>query len=193
MELHKGLPLLYFKDQAVWLTWLEKNHTTTDGIWVKFAKKNSGIPSMTYAEARDGGLMYGWIDGLKNGIDERYYALRFLPRRPKSIWSKINCDIAEALINNGQMKPAGLAQVKAAKADGRWDAAYEPQSKMTVPEDLQKAFDKNPGAEDFYKAINKSNQYAFLFRIHTAKRPETRARHIEKTITMLLEGKTYHA
>jgi len=192
MEYYKDLPLLHFDTQTDWLIWLEANHSSVAGIWVRFAKKNTGIPSMTYAEARDGALMYGWIDGVKNRIDDTYYALRFVPRRAKSVWSKINCEIAETLIAEGKMKPAGLVQVEAAKADGRWDNAYASQSKMTIPPELQAAFDKNPDAKAFYETITKANQYAFLYRIHTAKKPETRARHVQKTIDMLLEGRTIH-
>lgn len=189
---YKDLPLIHFDTQAEWLLWLASNHATAAGTWVRFAKKSTGIPTMTYAEARDGALMYGWIDGVKNRIDDTYYALRFVPRRAKSVWSKINCEIAERLIAEGKMKPAGLMQVEAAKADGRWDNAYASQSKMTVPPELQVAFDKHPKAKAFYETITKANQYAFLYRIHNAKKPETRARHVQKTIDMLLEGRTIY-
>jgi len=192
METYKDLPLLYFKDQAEWLEWLDKNYETPNGIWIKFAKKGTGIPSLTYPQARDGALMYGWIDGLKQRLDDSYFALRFLPRRPRSKWSKINCEIAEALIASGHMKPPGLKEVEAAKADGRWDNAYAPPSTMAIPEDLQKALDENPAAKTAFASLNQTNRYAFLYRIHTVKRAETRARHIQKTIDMLMRGETYH-
>jgi uncharacterized protein YdeI (YjbR/CyaY-like superfamily) len=192
METHKDLPLFFFKNQAEWLKWLEKNYETPNGIWIKFAKKHTNITSLTYTEARDGALMYGWIDGLKNRLDDTYFALRFLPRRPKSTWSKINCEIAENLIASGAMKPSGLKEVEIAKADGRWDNAYASQSTIEIPNDLQIALDQNPKAYTAFQSLNKSNRYAFLYRIHMAKRAETRARHIQKTIDMLLSGKSYH-
>lgn len=192
MEIYKNLPLIYFKNPNEWLKWLDKNHATSKGIWIKFAKKHTNIPSLNYVQAREGALMYGWIDGLKNRLDESYFALRFQPRNPRSTWSKINCNLAEGLIADGRMKPSGLAEVVAAKTDGRWEKAYASPSTITVPEDLQKALDQNPAAKLSFSLLSKSNRYAFLYRIHNVKRPETRARHIQKTIDMLISGKTYH-
>jgi uncharacterized protein YdeI (YjbR/CyaY-like superfamily) len=192
MEMHKDLPIIFFKDFDSWLEWLEKNFSDTKGIWIKFAKKASNIPSITYEEAREGALMYGWIDGLKNALDENYYTLRFTPRRPKGVWSKINCKIVENLIKEGKMKPSGLREVENARKDGRWDAAYESQSKITVPEDFEKALNKKPKAKAFFLTINSTNRYAFLYRIHTAKKPETRAARIERFVSMLENGEVFY-
>lgn len=192
MEIYKSHHILPFATQQEWLDWLEEHHNSAKGLWVKFAKKASGIPSITYEEAREAAIMYGWIDGLKNGIDENYYTLRFMPRLPKSGWSKINTDIAEQLINDGKMRPAGLEQVEKARADGRWEAAYHSQSTMEVPDDLREALQKNPAAEEFFATISKSNRYAILYRLHTAKKAETRAARLEKCIDMLNAGEVFH-
>jgi uncharacterized protein YdeI (YjbR/CyaY-like superfamily) len=193
MEIQKAeLPLIPFETFEAWLEWLEINHSISNGLWIKFAKKASGIPSITYEQAREGALMYGWIDGQKGSVDDNFYKLRFTPRRSKSIWSKINCGIVEALIAEGKMKPSGLKEVESAKADGRYEAAYESQSKITVPEDFQKALDSNPKAKEFLNTVNSVNRYAFLYRIHTAKKPETRAARIAKFIEMLKNGEVFY-
>ena len=185
MEMHKDLPVYFFKDQILWLDWLTSNYQQTEAIWIKFGKKNSGIQSITYEEAREGAIIYGWIDGLKNGYDEQFYLIRFTARRPKSKWSKINREIAEDLIQQGRMMPSGQKEVDTAKADGRWDAAYDSPSNMQIPDDFQQALDANPKALAFFKTINKTNRYAFLYRIHDAKKPETRQKRIHQFIEML--------
>lgn len=192
METHKDLPLLYFASYQEWLDWLAANHDKYDAVWIKFAKKASGVPSITYEEAREGALIYGWIDGVKNALDEKFYTLRFTPRRKKSIWSKINREIVEDLIKKGKMKASGLEEVEKAKSDGRWDAAYDSPSNIQVPEDFQKALDAHPKAKEFFGTVNKTNRYAFLYRIHTAKRKETRGERIQKFIQMLEGGEVFY-
>lgn len=193
IETFKDLPLLIMSSQQEWFDWLDKNHDKVPAVWVMFAKKNSGEQTITYEETREGALMYGWIDGLANGFDDKFHVQRWTPRRPKGVWSKINRGIAEELIKQGKMKPSGLKEVEAAKQDGRWDAAYEGQATITVPEDFQRALDANKRAREFFATINKTNRYAFLWRIHTAKRPETRAKRIEKFIGMLERGEVFHS
>lgn len=192
MEQHENLPIKLFKDFDSWIAWLEKHHEKESGIWVKFAKKSSGVQSITYEEAREGAIMYGWIDGLKHGLDETYYTLRITKRRPKGNWSKINREIAEELIKNGRMQSAGMREVDAAKNDGRWEKVYDSQSKITIPEDFQKLLNKNPKAKEFFSTLNSANRYAFLYRIQTAKKPETRKARIEKFIEMLNHGEAFH-
>jgi uncharacterized protein YdeI (YjbR/CyaY-like superfamily) len=157
-------------------------------VWIKFAKKASGIDTVLYAEALDVALGYGWIDGQAAPIDEHWYAQRFTPRRARSKWSKRNVEKATELIERGEMKPAGLAEVERAKADGRWDAAYASPSKIEVPDDLRAALDANPKAAEFFETLSKTNRYAILYRIHDAKRPETRARRIEQFVAMCERG-----
>lgn len=183
---------LTFAAPADWRMWLSKNYTLEEGIWLKLAKKNSGIPSITYAEALDEALCYGWIDGLKRPFDDKYWLQRFSPRRAKSVWSKVNREHIERLANAGKMEASGLTAVEAAKADGRWDAAYDSPSKMTIPEDFQQVLDANATAHEFYKTLNKTNTYAILYRIQSAKKPETRTRRIEQIIEMLANGDKIH-
>jgi uncharacterized protein YdeI (YjbR/CyaY-like superfamily) len=187
-----NLPVVYFETPADWEAWLAAHHATAKGLWVKFAKKESGVPSMTYAQAVDGALCYGWIDGQSAAFDDKFWLQRFTPRRAKSKWSKINCDKVTVLLAEGRMQPAGLAEVEAAKADGRWERAYEPPSTISVPEDFQQRLDENPQAQAAFMTLNSTNRYAILYRIQDAKKPETRARRIEKFITMLNEGKTLY-
>jgi uncharacterized protein YdeI (YjbR/CyaY-like superfamily) len=159
---------------------------------MKIAKKDSGIESVTYDEALDVALAYGWIDGQKKAFDESYWLQKFTPRGPKSIWSKINTEKAEALIAKGEMKEAGMRAIEAAKQDGRWQAAYAGQKKMEVPEDLEAALARNKKAKDFFATLKGANRYAILFRIHTAKRPETRLKRIQQFVEMLARGETLH-
>jgi uncharacterized protein YdeI (YjbR/CyaY-like superfamily) len=183
------LPILPFSSRDEWAAWLEVNHASEpDGIWVKFAKKASGLPTITYEEARDTALCYGWIDGLVRSLDETSYLQRFTPRRSRSKWSKINRDIATRLIETGEMKPAGLAEVERAKADGRWDAAYDSPRTMSVPEDLAKALGKNPKAKAAFDALTRAQRYTILYNVHEAKRPETRVRRIDKYVAILAAG-----
>ncbi len=184
-----SLPTLHFATQTAWEDWLETNHTTCTGLWLKLAKKSAGIASVSYAEALDIALCYGWIDGQKASLDELFWLQRFTPRQPRSKWSQVNCKKAEELIAQGRMRAAGLKQVEAAKADGRWENAYHSQSKMAVPEDLLKRLAESPRARAFFETLNSTNRYAILYRIHDAKKPETRARRIEKFVTMLEEGR----
>ena len=184
----KELPVLLFENKKKWADWLEKQHDTSAGIWLKLAKKQSGISSVTYDEALDVALCYGWIDGQKKGLDDKYWLQKFTPRGPKSIWSKINTEKAETLIASGAMKPAGLKAVELAKQDGRWEAAYSSQKAMTVPEDFQIALNKNKKAREFFATLNSANRYAVLFRIQTAKKAETRARRIQQFVEMLERG-----
>ena len=186
------LPVIAFASREEFAAWLDEHHERPDGLWIKFAKKASGIPTVVYAEALEVALCHGWIDGQVAKFDDRHYLQRFTPRRARSKWSKINRDRATALIESGAMKPAGLAEVERAKADGRWDAAYDAPSRATVPDDLQRALDANPAAAEFFATLSGSNRYAVLYRIQDAKRPETRARRIEKFVAMLARGEKLH-
>lgn len=189
MSATPGLPVLAFASPAEWRAWLAENHEASKGLWLKIAKKGSGIASVTYDEALDVALCYGWIDGQKDSFDDAYFLQKFAPRGSRSKWSKINRDRATRLIESGTMAPAGLRAIEQARADGRWDAAYDGQRTATVPDDLQCALDQSPEARAFFAQLNSVNRYAILFRIHDAKKPETRARRIEKFIAMLAEGK----
>ncbi len=189
---HKGLPMLPFATKAAWIAWIRDHHADTDGIWIKFAKKDTGIASITYEQAREGAIMYGWIDGLKNAFDAQWYLIRITPRRARSRWSKINRDIAKELIARGKMRKAGHAEIERAKADGRWDAAYDPPSKIQPHPELTKALAASPKAKAFFKTISKANRYAILYPLHDAKRAETRTRRIKKFIAMLERGEVPH-
>lgn len=183
-----------FKTQKSWLTWLAKSHNQEEAIWLKFAKKASGKKTVSYEEAREAAIMYGWIDGLINKYDDQFYLIRFCSRRPRSKWSKINREIATQLIKANLMQPAGIQQVEAAKADGRWEAAYDSASTMKVPPELQKWLNlkKNKKAKEFFESITSSNRYAFLYRIQAAKREVTRNKWIEKAKEMLTNGEVFH-
>ena len=184
-----GVP---FATAADWEAWLDEHHADCDGIWVRFAKKASGIPTVVYAEAVGAALKYGWIDGHTKRLDDDHYIQRFTPRRARSRWSKINRAKAEALIASGEMRPAGLAEVQRARADGRWAAAYDAPSTATVPDDLRAALDADPQAGAFFETIDAGNRYAILHRIQEAKKPETRVRRIERFVAMLSRGETPH-
>jgi len=175
-----------------WEAWLEKNHRKSQGLWVRLAKKGSGLPSVTYVEALKIALCYGWIDGQKRGESERAWLQRFLPRSAKSIWSKINRGKATALIASGRMKAAGLAAVEAAKEDGRWEAAYDSPKGARVPEDFQAALDASPRARDCFRTLDGANRYAVLFRIQTVKKAETRERKIREFVEMLERNEKIH-
>lgn len=192
MTERQGLPVLAFASRDAFEEWLEAGHETSPGLWLKLAKKESGIPTVSYAEAVEVALCFGWIDGQKSGFDDAHWLQRFTPRRPRSKWSQTNCDRVEQLIAAGAMRPAGLAQVEAAKADGRWEAAYAPPSAAVVPDDLQAALDAVPAAAEFFATLNGTNRYAILYRVGDAKRPQTRAARIEKFVAMLAEGRTLH-
>jgi uncharacterized protein YdeI (YjbR/CyaY-like superfamily) len=181
-----------FKNQAAWSGWLDKNHARSSGIWLRLAKKNSGLQSVTYAEAIDSALCYGWIDGQKRPESEQAWLQRFCPRSAKSIWSKINREKALALIKNGRMMAAGQQAIAEAKSNGRWESAYDSPSRAAVPDDFQAALKSSPTANSFFETLDRANRYAILFRIQTAKKPETRARNIQKFIAMLERGEKIH-
>ena len=183
---------LYCESQKAWETWLRAHHETATAIWLKLAKKEAGVPSVTYAEALDVALCYGWIDGQKKSLGGGYWAQRFVPRRPRSNWSKVNCAKAEALIAAGKMRARGRREVDAAKADGRWARAYDSPRTARVPDDLRRALDASPKARDFFAALDGANRYAILYRVQTARRPETRARRIDTLVAMLAAGKKLH-
>lgn len=184
-----NLPIIHFESPEVWHKWLQENHETAPGLWLKIAKKSSGIPSVTYDEALEVALCFGWIDGQKGALDDQFWLQRFTHRRPKSKWSRINRDKATRLIKTGKMLPSGLQEVEAAKSDGRWEAAYSSQQSIEVPQDLQTELDRFPEAKAFFESLNKSSRYSILYHIHDAKRPETRVRRIQKHVDMLKAGK----
>jgi uncharacterized protein YdeI (YjbR/CyaY-like superfamily) len=186
------LPILPFASGAAWEAWLGREHAQATGLWLKIAKRDSGLATVTYAEALDAALCFGWIDGQKRAFDATWFLQRFTPRRRGSRWSRINTRHAERLIASGRMRPAGLAQVEAARADGRWAAAYEGQRGATVPDDLQAALDANPAAAAFFATLRGANRYAVLYRVQDAKRPATRARRIDRFVAMLARGETLH-
>jgi uncharacterized protein YdeI (YjbR/CyaY-like superfamily) len=191
VELKDGLPVLSFETMEAFAAWIEA-HITHAGLWLKIAKKDSGALTISYAQGLEVALCYGWIDGQKQKYDEKYFLQRFTPRRAKSPWSKINVDKMAELIKAGKVRPQGLAAMESAKADGRWDAAYHSARTMTIPEDFAAALDANPKAKAFWATLNKTNTYAFNYRIQSAKKPETRKARIEKFIEMLNEGKAIH-
>ena len=187
-----GLPTLFFASAAEWERWLEDNHALGDGVWIKTAKKGAGIESVRYPEVLETALCFGWIDGRREALDERFFLQRYTPRRPRSRWSRINRESAERLIADGRMRPAGLAEVERARADGRWDAAYDGQKRMTVPDDLQRELDARPRAKAFFAQLSSQNRYAILYRLQDAKRPQTRERRLAKFVAMLEAGETIH-
>ncbi|NEN85639.1 YdeI/OmpD-associated family protein [Paenibacillus elgii] len=182
------LPILLFADQPSWEAWLEQNHDASAGVRLHLAKKQADVVTLTYQEALESALCYGWIDSRKEAYDESTWLQRFTPRGAKSIWSKVNKEKAEALIASGRMQPPGLRAIEAAKENGQWDKAYESASRATVPDDLQSELDRNPQAKAFFEALDKQNRFAVLFRIHSAKKAETRAKRIQQFVTMLERG-----
>lgn len=188
----KELPILEFEDRAAWESWLDAQHESSEGVWLKIARKASPASTVTYADALEGALRYGWIDGQKRPYDESFWLQRFSPRGPRSKWSLVNRRKATELIEQGRMTAAGLAKVQAAKQDGRWDAAYASARTARVPEDFQRALDENPAAKEFFATLGSTHRYSFLYRINDAKRPETRTRRINEYVAMLAEGRTIH-
>jgi uncharacterized protein YdeI (YjbR/CyaY-like superfamily) len=186
------LPILLFATPAELEAWLEESSDESDGLWLKIAKKGAPEPSVTYAEALELALCFGWIDSQKRGFDEAHFLQRFTPRRPRGRWSRINREKAEALIAAGSMRPAGLGEVEAAKADGRWDAAYEGQRTAKVPDDLRRELEANPAAREFFAGLDGANRYAILYRLNDAKKPETRERRLRKFVAMLERGEKIH-
>ena len=187
------LSIHLFAGPAELEAWLEENHDSCQGVWLKIAKKGAAELSVTYGEALELALCFGWIDSQKRGFDDQHFLQRFTPRRPRGRWSKINREKAEALIEAGKIRPAGLAEVEAAKADGRWEAAYESQRTATVPPDLQREFDANPTAAEFFASLDSANRYAIIYRLNEAKRPETRERRLQKFVAMLDRGEKIHS
>lgn len=185
------LPAEHFADAAAWEHWLER-HVASAGVWLKIAKKDAGVPSVTYAEALDVALCHGWIDGQKKGFDAQFFLHRFTPRRARSTWSKINVAKIDTLSAAGRMRPAGLREVEAAKADGRWDAAYDGAKAMDVPTELANALAKNRQARVFFDALDKTNRYAVCWRVQTAVKPETKLARVETLVAMLARGEKLH-
>ncbi|MBV9311123.1 MAG: YdeI/OmpD-associated family protein [Solirubrobacterales bacterium] len=184
------LPILEFKDQLAWEHWLADNHSSADGAWLKFAKKAAPVTTLDHTQALEGALCYGWIDGQAARYDEHYHLIRFTPRRKRSKWSQINVEKATALIEAGRMKAAGQAAIDAAKSDGRWDAAYPPQSSAPVPDDFRRALEENPDAKAFFDTLTGATRYAFLYRLHHVTRPPARAQRIADYIDLLGQQRT---
>lgn len=185
-------PTLAFETQQEWEQWLDKNHADSEGVWIQFFKKDSGVKTIVYAEAVEEALCYGWIDSLAKRLDEKSYIQKFTPRKPKSIWSKINTVKVEKLIQSGKMKPAGLQRIEEAKQDGRWAAAYDAPSTSEIPKDLLAELEKNSKAKTFFESLNKTNLYAITWRLQTAKKPETRAKRMGVILEMLAKGEKFH-
>ncbi|HMI91098.1 MAG TPA: YdeI/OmpD-associated family protein [Polyangiales bacterium] len=186
------LPTLPFVTQRAFAAWLTKHHASPDGLWIKMARAKSGIESISYQEALEVALCWGWIDGQSRRIDETWFVQKFTPRRARSMWSKINRERVTQLIAAGKMKPAGLAEIERAKQDGRWERAYDSPSRATPPEDLLAALAKNRKAAAFFAKLNSINRYAILHRVQTAKKPETRARRIAQFVAMLARHEKLH-
>lgn len=191
MPMPDDLPIKHFKDQKAWEKWLAAN-ADGKGIWLRIAKKDSGIASVNYAEALEVALCHGWIDGQKRGHDEQFFLQRFTPRRPRSLWSRINIAHVERLIAAGRMQVNGLREIEAARADGRWDAAYQSFSGVEVPVELAEALKKNRKAKAFFDQLDKTNRYSFCWRVHTARKVETRVARARKFVEMLARGEKIH-
>jgi uncharacterized protein YdeI (YjbR/CyaY-like superfamily) len=183
---------LSFESAEAFESWLREQHSSSPGIWLKLRKKAPGVVTLDYAQALDVALCYGWIDGQKGRFDDWHWLQRFTPRKPKSRWSKVNRDRIASLLEQGRMRPPGLAEVERAKADGRWDAAYDGAKSASVPDDLAAALTANPAAAEFFATLDGRNRYAILYRVQDAKKPEPRVRRIEKYVTMLAEQKKLH-
>lgn len=192
MEELAGLQIESFASQDAWEQWLDTYHERSQGIWVKIAKKDSAVTTVSYSEALEVALCYGWIDGQKKSYDQDRWLQKFTPRRPKSVWSKVNVDKVMQLIASGRMKPSGMKEVNATKKDGRWESAYESQRGFTIPDDLQVALEKNEQAKSFFETLNRQNQYAICYRIQAAKKPETRKARIDKFVEMLTKNQKLH-
>jgi len=188
----QNIDILAFPSPKDWQRWLEKNHNRLHGVWLRFYKKASGVPSVTYDEALDEALCYGWIDGQLKPYDAKSWLRKFTPRREKSPWSRRNIEHVQRLIKTGKMKDAGLREVQAAKADSRWKNAYDPGSTMTMPADFLKRLSKNKKTKAFFETLNKANTYAIAWRLQTAKKPETRDKRMKAILTMLARGEKIH-
>jgi uncharacterized protein YdeI (YjbR/CyaY-like superfamily) len=188
----RDLPIVAFKSQQAWDDWLASQRADSKGLWLKLAKKSSGIVGVSKPEAIDTALCHGWIDGQIDSLDDKYWLVRFTPRRPASKWSERNRTRALQLVELGRMRPAGMKEIERARKDGRWEAAYAPQSTAQVPDDLRAALANNKKAGKFFETLNRINRYAILYRVHNARKPETRIARIEKFVAMLAAGETIH-
>ncbi|MFD7708352.1 YdeI family protein [Streptomyces sp. NPDC059786] len=188
----QDLETVAFESAEAFRAWLGESHAVSPGIWLKLRKKSPGTVALDYAQALDVALCYGWIDGRKAKLDDRWWLQRFTPRTPRSKWSKANRDKVAALIEQGRMQPAGQAEIDRARADGRWEAAYDGAKTATVPDDLTAALTADPAAARFFETLDRRNRYAILHRIQDAKKAETRARRIEKYVAMLAKGEKLH-
>jgi uncharacterized protein YdeI (YjbR/CyaY-like superfamily) len=191
-EMVPPLEPLRFSTPRAFEAWLRKNHASADGAWLLIAKAGAGEPTVTYPHAVEIALCYGWIDGQKKALDEQHWLQRFTPRRPRSLWSKANREKAQALVESGRMQASGMAEIVRAQGDGRWQAAYDGARTAVVPPDLQAALDARPAARSFFAQLDGANRYAVLWRIQTAKRPETRSKRIEDLVKMLARGEKIH-
>jgi uncharacterized protein YdeI (YjbR/CyaY-like superfamily) len=192
MQTKSDAPILSFSSQKAWARWLAANHARSDGIWLQFHKKSSGRETVTHAEALDDALCYGWIDGQIRPYDAESWLHKFTPRRARSVWSKRNTEHVARLVTAGKMKAAGLREVEAAKADGRWQKAYHSPRNMSVPRDFLKALSKDEKAQAFFKTLNKANTYAIAWRLETAAKPETREKRLKAILAMLAKGQAFH-
>ncbi|HEX4960680.1 MAG TPA: YdeI/OmpD-associated family protein [Thermoanaerobaculia bacterium] len=186
------LPVIAFERPADWEAWLEEHHAESPGVWLRLAKKGSGLASVTHDEALEAALCFGWIDGQKKSCDDETWLQKFTPRGPQSVWSQVNQEKVARLTASGRMRPAGLQAVERARQNGRWEAAYERQKGAVVPADFLAELDKNPAAKEFFATLNSQNRYAIVFRLQTAKKPETRARRIRSFIEMLERKEKFH-
>lgn len=192
METFKDLPVIAFEGQAAWRQWLDQHHQTSAGVCLRIYKKGSETPTVTYAEALDEALCYGWIDSTKYKYDEQSFLQRFSPRKPRSVWSQVNREHVARLTEAGKMKPAGQAMIDIAKQNGQWDNAYASPSKMEVPEDFQAVLDQHPEAQAHFDTLNKVNRYAILYRIQNVKKAETRLKRIQWALDLLLNKEKIH-
>lgn len=188
----EAMAILACRNRKCWTNWLARHHASSPGVWLQIARKDSGLASISHAEALEAALCQGWIDGQRKSLDAQYFLQKFTPRRARSIWSQINRDKALALLAAGQMQAAGLAEIERAKADGRWDAAYDGQAKVTVPDDLAALLAREPQAKAFFETLDSRNRYAILFRLQTAKKQETRQRRLLQFAGMLSRGEKIH-
>ena len=192
MNTKPDFPVIPFESPEQWQQWLAENHADLDGVWIRLFKKGSGKRTITFAEALDEALCYGWIDGQSKSYDQESWLQKFTPRRARSLWSKVNIQNVERLIEAGKMKPAGLQQIEAAKQDGRWERAYDSPSTATVPEDFLQELNKDEKAKAFFESLNKTNTYAITWRLQTAKKPETRQKRMKAILEMLAKGEKFH-
>jgi uncharacterized protein YdeI (YjbR/CyaY-like superfamily) len=192
MESKTSMPVIAFQSAKDWRAWLSKNSQVSKGVWLKIFKKESKEKTITYAEALEEALCYGWIDGQKKSFDKQAWLQKFCPRRPKSIWSKTNIAHIERLTKEGKMKPQGLKEVASAKEDGRWERAYDAPGTMSVPDDFMQELRKNKKAHEFFKTLNRTNLFSIVFRLQTAKKPETRQKRMKLILDMLSKGEKFH-